>query len=63
MQSYKVYFLNQQDRIISAKDIEAADDAAAMARAAELCDANPQCDSVQVWQRDRLLQRHNKRAA
>ena len=63
MQSYKVYFLGQQDHILSATDIVAPDDEAALARAAQLCVDNPKCDSVEVWQLDRLLRRHNRVAA
>ena len=63
MQSYKVYFLDHQDHIFAVDDIDAPDDEAAIDRASDLCASNPNCAAVEVWQRDRLLQRHRRAAA
>jgi hypothetical protein len=63
MSSYRVYFLDDRDRIVSATDIRAADDEDALAQGVELCDAASGCVGIEVWHRTRLVHRHNKAAA
>ncbi|MDO9486749.1 MAG: hypothetical protein Q7J32_00105 [Sphingomonadaceae bacterium] len=53
MPEYRLYFLNEGDRIIRAEDLDCADDDAAVAAALALDHAAV----VEIWNRQRLVTR------
>ncbi len=54
MSHYRLYRLDGAGRISTAEWLEAEDDKAAAARAAELCDGD---GAVELWARNRLIAR------
>ena len=53
MADYRLYFLNANNRIVRAEDLDCADDAAAVAAAQALDHAA----SIEIWNRRRLVGR------
>ena len=51
MADYRLYYIAFDDHIVMREDIEAADDAAAIAEAEKLSQGRP----IEVWQRDRMV--------
>ena len=59
---YRVYFMDRDDHILRGRDFEAADDAAATARADQFCAEMAECVAVEIWQGARRLGRHQRNA-
>ena len=58
MASYTVTFLGRDGKPFESNDFDAENDAAAIARAEELCDQNPACAAIEIWLGARRLHRH-----
>jgi hypothetical protein len=64
MASYRVYFVDETDHILTAGEtIEAADDAAAIFLAERLCREHLKCAAVELWEGTRKVSRHMREAA
>ena len=57
MASYRIYFLNEHDRINAAQPYELEDDADAITRGRELLRQFPHTDAVEIWQARRFIAR------
>jgi hypothetical protein len=57
MATYRIYFLNEHDRINAAQPYELEDDADAIARGRELLKHFPHTDAVEIWQARRFIAR------
>jgi len=55
MASYRIYFLNEHDRIKAAQPYELANDADAIACGRALLKDFPHTDAVEIWQAGRFI--------
>jgi hypothetical protein len=58
--TYRVYYIDANDRIFHGRYFDAIDDNAAIAMAEQLCEEKPPCVAVEVWDGSRRVFRHNR---
>jgi hypothetical protein len=59
MRTYRAYLLDADNHILNGRYLEASDDEAAIRQAEQLCDQDPTCSAVEIWERDRRLHWHD----
>jgi hypothetical protein len=57
MRDYRCYFINSEDRIVGAQDVEARTDTEAVARARDLVACPPRC-TMEIWEGSRLVRKN-----
>ena len=62
MQPYRCYFLDSANHIVKVEAAQLADDIGAVEWSEDLHRRNPAYDAVELWCRDRLIARRERRA-